>query len=648
MKKITTLLLCLTICVGIFAREPRRIFTTQLERLPDAATCFEPGGAWLPYPAYEDRAGWDSFVGEARETILKNGNKALKYTWDTTLGKKYSVKNRDQLGYLFLAELVAGDGRYLPKMAEFLRALCIQPTLANNNDRYPNGGTPLELGTSSTAMDLALPWFYFKDKLEELDPGLPALIVKRIEEEVFEQYMNPKKEQTWMGLSPLKGDQYLNNWNPYCNFFIAVAFLLVEQDREKLNVEMRRVLRSVDSYIDFVAMDGSCDEGPSYWSMAGAKIYEFARMICDVTNGRINVLGDEQIRLMGEWRSYVDIGHGQVANFSDCSPLSSDTCADLMFRAGVDTGSSVMTGYSLFKYARPAENTFALPNFNTNKVWRCLEMMRYMPALKEAESKTTPAAAATYKIPSKFFQDTQTAFLRAGDFYLAAKGGHNAESHNHNDVGSGLLYFDGIPLLIDPGVNHEAYGWPLKQAGKTKYEIWSPNSDWHNTPSPNGAIQAPGRKMAARDASCEGNRFSIDIAGAYPEEACCNSWKRTWNLDASGLEIKDEYSLSKRTDPDVIYFTLCADVFLPGEEVDGIKVKKNEVYFRGRTKKADRTLLAKMVFSPGLKVTAETRDVTKVADMKKSWGPAIQRLVFTSSAKAPLNGSYSFKVVKAE
>src|SRR5919202_1922411 len=36
--------------------------------------------------------------------------------------------------------------------------------------------------------------------------------------------------------------------------------------------------------------------------------------------------------------------------------------------------------------------------------------------------------------------------------YLAAQGGHNAESHNHNDVGNFLVYADGKPAIIDVGV----------------------------------------------------------------------------------------------------------------------------------------------------------------------------------------------------
>ena len=44
-----------------------------------------------------------------------------------------------------------------------------------------------------------------------------------------------------------------------------------------------------------------------------------------------------------------------------------------------------------------------------------------------------------------------TARDRAGNadgFYVAAKGGHNAESHNHNDVGHCIVFIGGKPLIV--------------------------------------------------------------------------------------------------------------------------------------------------------------------------------------------------------
>ncbi len=41
---------------------------------------------------------------------------------------------------------------------------------------------------------------------------------------------------------------------------------------------------------------------------------------------------------------------------------------------------------------------------------------------------------------------------RSDGFYLAAKGGHNDESHNHNDIGNFVVFIDGRPVLVDAGV----------------------------------------------------------------------------------------------------------------------------------------------------------------------------------------------------
>ena len=65
-------------------------------------------------------------------------------------------------------------------------------------------------------------------------------------------------------------------------------------------------------------------------------------------------------------------------------------------------------------------------------------------------------------------------------FYVAAKGGHNDESHNHNDIGNYVVYYDGQPLLIDVGRGT----YTRKTFSDRRYEIWYNCSDYHNTPSP--------------------------------------------------------------------------------------------------------------------------------------------------------------------
>ena len=110
---------------------------------------------------------------------------------------------------------------------------------------------------------------------------------------------------------------------------------------------------------------------------------------------------------------------------------------------------------------------------------------------------------------------------------ICALGGHNAESHNHNDVGNFVVYLDGNPVLIDVGV--ESY--TAKTFSSKRYEIWTMQSAFHNLPTINGVMQAAGRQYEARDVSFHADdaaaEFSADLAAAYPKEAAVEKWRRT-------------------------------------------------------------------------------------------------------------------------
>jgi hypothetical protein len=131
--------------------------------------------------------------------------------------------------------------------------------------------------------------------------------------------------------------------------------------------------------------------------------------------------------------------------------------------------------------------------------------------------------------------------------YLAAQGGHNGKSHNHNDVGNFVVYADGRPVLIDVGV--ETY--TAKTFSKDRYQIWTMQSGYHNLPTVNGVMQAPGREHAASlvtykadDASVV---FSLDIGAAYPPEAGLARWARTLAFDRvkNEIEVRDSWELEK-------------------------------------------------------------------------------------------------------
>src|SRR5205823_1617187 len=104
-------------------------------------------------------------------------------------------------------------------------------------------------------------------------------------------------------------------------------------------------------------------------------------------------------------------------------------------------------------------------------------------------------------------------------WFVAAKGGNNDESHNHNDIGNIIVYYDGQPLLIDVGRGT----YTAKTFSNRRYEIWFNCSDYHNVPTINGVTQPPGPSFKATNVSCnQGKTFAemkLDISKAYPENA---------------------------------------------------------------------------------------------------------------------------------
>lgn len=84
------------------------------------------------------------------------------------------------------------------------------------------------------------------------------------------------------------------------------------------------------------------------------------------------------------------------------------------------------------------------------------DLRRAVDALLDPEWHAAPAA--TFPLPEHtWLPDTQVLVARAEPgsapgLLVAAKGGHNDESHNHNDVGTFIIALDARPLVIDAGV----------------------------------------------------------------------------------------------------------------------------------------------------------------------------------------------------
>ena len=98
---------------------------------------------------------------------------------------------------------------------------------------------------------------------------------------------------------------------------------------------------------------------------------------------------------------------------------------------------------------------------------------------------------------------------------FAAKGGHNGEPHNHNDIGHFILHANGISVLADMGWG----AYSAKYFGEERYTYICTSSEGTPYRSSQGGRRCRVRSGGARvlvsreDPSCD--VLELDIAGAY-------------------------------------------------------------------------------------------------------------------------------------
>jgi hypothetical protein len=221
--------------------------------------------------------------------------------------------------------------------------------------------------------------------------------------------------------------------------------------------------------------------------------------------------------------------------------------------------------------------------------------------------------------------------------YLAAKGGHNEESHNHNDVGNFVVFVDGKPLLVDAGV--ETY--TAKTFSKDRYEIWTMQSAYHSLlPSIDGVQQAPGKRYSARDVGYSENdtqaQFSLDIAAAYPSTAKLDRWKRSLTvIRGEEVVIVDDFRFT--APPELVEMALLTPCAVELDEAGLIILQSVDF---GLNKRAG----GGRVEYDASSFTVRT-EVVPISDERLGvvWGDHLTRIILAAE-NPPAEGQWQFRV----
>jgi hypothetical protein len=239
---------------------------------------------------------------------------------------------------------------------------------------------------------------------------------------------------------------------------------------------------------------------------------------------------EPKIRNVAEFICHMHVGGDYYVNFADSSAVV-PPCGVREYLFGRAVGSQRLMDLAAFDVRR--DDNRLIPG-----EWNLWYRVQAILAVSEILERQAEPPVAT----DHHFLGIGLAIARDERFALAVKGGHNGESHNHNDVGSLTLYKDGQPILIDVGV--ETY--TAKTFSPRRYEIWTMQSAYHNLPSFDGVMQQDGEGFAA-DAmhvhlGTDAAEITLDIAGAYPAEAELHRYRRHVRLlRGRHVEIRDDY-----------------------------------------------------------------------------------------------------------
>ncbi|NLH43820.1 MAG: heparinase [Planctomycetes bacterium] len=558
-KAIVLCLLFLTAIPAVPAVGQGRFRLRELYPQEKIAKILIPQGKWRPWPTWKDRSEWNGLPESVRKDLIANGEQCLGYEWPqlpATLFLEFAREgNRSRyeqvhfdrryaLTNLLMAECVEGKGRFLDDLANGVWALCEESfwgVPAHMGAQKAGSGLPdpaepiVDLFAAETGESLAWTYYLLGEELDEVSP----MIRKRIRFEMDRRILTPcltRDDFGWMGFAGGR----VNNWNPWCNASWLTCTLLVEPDADRRIASVAKIVRSLDHFLDAYADDGGCDEGPGYWSRAGASLFDCLELLHGATGGEVNVYDQPLIQEIGRYIYRVHIADDYFVNFADASGKAHPP-AELVYRYGKRIGDERLAAFGAYLHTRDQKGFAGAQDYTVG---------RYLPEIFHAVE--LDAAQAKAPLPRDVWLDgIQVMAARCRDgasngFFVAAKGGHNAESHNHNDVGNFVVYMDGKPILIDIGV--ETYS--RKTFSSRRYEIWTMQSAWHNLPTIETLMQSPGREYAARDVRYEADddhaQLKLDIAGVYPREAGLKSWVRTVRLDRGrDVAVTEQYALDK-------------------------------------------------------------------------------------------------------
>ena len=571
-------------------------------------------------PQADDSFWRDSIPQEMRQSYIEYGEQYLgkqwtvlpwtvfaenKQTGNRVIYEALCFEKRRQMAALVMAEIIEGRGRFMGDIINGMGSFC-EETWWGIPAHYPKA-VPLselqevDLFNAETASLIVWTKYMLEKQFDTYSPDLN----QRIDQEIERRILQPAVEKNyWWKTAGM-------NWNPWiCSNWLACV-LICEKDEARKAEAINQIRKATQAFIDAYPEDGGCDEGPGYWDRAAASMFEIMRLLNYDSS-------EPKIQKMAAYAYKTYIGNDYCICFADAHENKAVQQVNIVYPFGLWLNDQTMRAFGAYlgRTRGVLTNPAALYNKSGNfpTLGRELFFLRYVRDFI-SEKPSEPL------LKDVWLPDLQIMTARRGSLFVAMKGGTNGESHNHNDVGSFIVYAPQersplssslSPLFIDPAVGE----YTAKTFSDDRYSIWTMKSQYHNLPQINGIDQKDGKEYTAKMICHKDGQLTLDIAGAYPAEAAVKSWKRTVAAMKSGISVTENYELSEYRQP-----TRLMLITLDPDAIKRIHFDTNQL-------------------------SATVEDISDKLDpvLQHMWGPKMYRIILTvKSAKTTNKIKYTIR-----
>ncbi|RKM59986.1 heparinase [Butyrivibrio sp. CB08] len=529
--------------------------------------------AFFRYPDISHRERWEGLSSSLKKDIIEAGEEALLAPWTQLLisdftqfsktGERLPFEDkyfprRKKLAGLIMAECVENKGRFMDDILDGLYLILEETTWclpAHNTyvrdavqEYLPSASRPvIDLFDAETGAFVAMAEYLLRPAFDKISPYISQYVDERLNERIFKPYF--REHFWWMG----NGKEPMCNWTPWITQNILIAALTRRETyftQEERRYYLEKAAVSLDFFLDEYGDDGCCNEGAQYYSHAGLCLFGALHVMSSVLETSFtDIFKNELIRNIGSYIVKMHACGDYYINFADCSPICGRrTAREYLF--GKATGDEALKTFAAADFAKGSASERLITD-EINLFYHVLQVLNYDEMLGYEGKEISPQ--------DSFFDSTGLMIARDERYVLAAKAGNNADSHNHNDVGSFTVYKDGKPMIIDLGV--ETY------TGKTfsdkRYEIWTMQSQFHNLPTfldgdykgslgkapemdvydMGVVMQRDGGRFGAYGVTCdlEGRSLQMDIAPAYGDTRVKSYKRKIALLPKEGIQVVDNY-----------------------------------------------------------------------------------------------------------